>query len=76
MAVAIETPSKVEVPLPTSSSIIKLFSVALFIMLETSLISTINVLCPESMSSEAPILVRYLSTTESFASFAGTYEPA
>ena len=44
-------------------------------MLETSLISTINVLCPVKISSEAPIRVKYLSMIDKFAFLAGTKEP-
>ena len=57
-----EIPSKVEVPLPISSSIINDLFVALFTMLATSLISSINVDCPVRRSSLAPILVNILST--------------
>ena len=74
-ALAILTPSNVEVPLPTSSSITRLFGVAFFRISETSLISTINVLCPAVKSSDAPTLVKILSTTDIFAKFAGTNEP-
>ena len=44
-------------------------------MLETSHISTINVLLPPAKSSEAPILVKILSTTLILALLAGTKEP-
>ena len=68
-------PSYVEVPLPISSRIIRLFDVAFSRIDETSLISTINVDCPPARSSEAPIRVNMLSTTPIFALFAGTNEP-
>ena len=42
----------------------------------TSLISTINVLCPDARSSDAPTLVKSLSTTEICASAAGIKDPA
>ena len=67
IAVAIEIPSKVDVPLPISSKIIKDFFVALFTILATSLISNINVDCPVSRSSLAPTLVNILSTSPIFA---------
>ena len=59
---AIERPSKVEVPLPISSKINKLFLVALFKIFATSFISTMNVDWPVDKSSEAPTLVKILST--------------
>ena len=72
---AIERPSKVEVPLPISSRIIRLFFVAFLSIFETSVISTINVLCPLARSSDAPTLVNILSTIPIFALSAGTNEP-
>ena len=74
-AQAIESPSYVDVPLPISSNITKLFSVASFRIVATSIISTINVLCPILKSSDAPTLVNILSTTPISASVAGTKHP-
>ena len=68
-------PSKVEVPLPISSRISKLFGVAFFIISATSFISSIKVDCPEDKSSEAPILVKILSTIPISALCAGTKLP-
>ena len=72
---AIESPSYVDVPLPISSNITKLFLVASFNICATSIISTINVLCPMLRSSDAPTLVKILSTTPIFAEDAGTKLP-
>ena len=69
-------PSKVEVPRPTSSRIIKLRSVAYFKICATSFISTINVDCPLTKSSLAPIRVKILSTGQMFALAAGIKLPA
>ena len=69
-------PSKVEVPLPISSKIIRLLEVALLSIDATSLISTINVDCPAERSSDAPIRVNTLSTIPSSALAAGTKLPA
>ena len=44
-------------------------------MLATSVISTMNVLCPLARSSEAPTLVNILSVMHIFADFAGTKQP-
>ena len=44
-------------------------------ILATSVISTINVLCPDARSSEAPTLVNILSTSPTSADDAGTKEP-
>ena len=74
-AQAIESPSNVDVPLPISSKITKLFDVASFRIVATSIISTINVLCPILKSSDAPTLVNILSTTPISASCAGTKLP-
>ncbi len=68
-------PSNVLVPLPISSSIIRLFLVAFLRILATSVISTINVLWPLARSSEAPTLVKILSAIPIFALSAGTNEP-
>lgn len=73
---AILMPSKVEVPLPISSKIIRLLEVALLSIDATSLISTINVDCPAERSSDAPIRVNTLSTIPSSALAAGTKLPA
>ena len=54
-------PSKVEVPLPSSSMIARLLRVPYFIMLLVSSISMKNVLFPSSNLSEAPILVKIRS---------------
>ena len=70
-----ESPSRVPVPRPISSRIRRLFLVALFKMLATSLISTINVDLPDDKSSLAPTLVNILSTTQIFADEAGTKQP-
>ncbi len=72
---AMESPSKVLVPLPISSSISRLFFVALLSIFATSVISTINVLCPDARSSDAPTLVNILSHTPISAYEAGTKEP-
>ena len=66
-AFAIEIPSKVEVPLPISSRITRLFAVASLSISATSVISTIKVDCPALRSSLAPTLVNILSTTPNFA---------
>ena len=65
-------PSKVEVPLPISSRISKLFEVAFLMILATSLISTIKVDCPDARSSDAPTRVKMLSTIPISAEDAGT----
>ena len=54
---------------------IRLFAVAFLRILATSVISTINVDCPEARSSEAPTLVKIRSTTPMFALSAGTKLP-
>ena len=74
-ALAILIPSKVEVPLPISSRINRLFEVAFFTILATSLISTIKVDCPEAKSSDAPTRVKMLSTMPISADDAGTKLP-
>ena len=53
----------------------KLFCVASLSIVATSIISTINVLCPMLKSSDAPILVKILSTTPNLANVAGTKLP-
>ena len=72
---AIDSPSYVDVPLPISSNITKLFLVASFSIVATSIISTINVLCPILKSSDAPTRVNILSTTPILAYEAGTKLP-
>ena len=72
---AIESPSIVDVPRPISSRINKDLSVALFRIVATSTISTINVLCPSVMSSDAPTRVKMRSVSEISAESAGTNEP-
>jgi len=61
IAHAMLMPSKVLVPLPTSSRMIRLFGVALWMMFEASSISTMNVLWPLARKSEAPMRVNILS---------------
>jgi hypothetical protein len=56
-------PSKVEVPLPSSSIIAKERLVPCYNILLVSYISIKNVLFPNYNLSEAPILVKILSTT-------------
>ena len=73
---AIDSPSKVEVPLPISSKRIKDLPVALFSMWATSIISIMNVERPRLISSDAPTLVKILSTSPTWALLAGTKEPA
>ena len=68
-------PSNVLVPLPISSRIRRLLGVAFLRILATSVISTINVDCPEARSSDAPTLVNILSTIHILALSAGTNEP-
>ena len=63
------------VPLPTSSSTIRLRFVALFRMFAVSFISTMNVEFPRVSSSLAPTRVKIRSTTPILASFAGTKLP-
>jgi len=72
---AILRPSNVLVPRPISSRIIRLLDVALRRILATSVISTINVDCPEARSSDAPTLVNILSTIHILAESAGTKLP-
>ena len=72
---AILSPSNVLVPLPISSRIKRLLAVAFLKILATSVISTINVDCPDARSSDAPTLVKILSTIPMSADNAGTNEP-
>ena len=69
------SPSKVDVPLPISSSISSESEVAFFKIFATSFISIMNVDCPLERSSEAPTLVKILSTMQRFALDAGTNDP-
>ena len=75
MAQAILIPSKVLVPLPISSRIIRLCGVAFFNISAVSCISTINVLCPADRLSNAPIRVKILSVIQIDALFAGIKDP-
>ena len=63
------------VPRPISSKIISEFAVAFFKIWLTSFISSINVLCPEAISSDAPTRVKILSTIPMRALDAGTKLP-
>ncbi len=72
---AIEIPSKVDVPLPISSSIISEFLVAFFKILAVSTISTIKVDSPRERLSLAPTLVKILSSSGISAISAGTKQP-
>ena len=74
-AQAMETPSKVEVPRPISSRMTRLRSVALFMMLAVSFISTMRVERPVARSSEAPTRVKMRSTMPMRAASAGTKLP-
>jgi hypothetical protein len=74
-ALAIEYPSKVDVPLPSSSIITNdLFDPYYKIFLVSS-ISTKNVLFPSKILSNAPNLVNILSTGEKWNFSAGTKHP-
>src|SRR5579875_3921030 len=72
---AMERPSKVAVPRPTSSSRTRLAGVAVLRMAATSLISTRNVERPRARLSEAPMRVKMRSTRGKRASVAGTKLP-
>ena len=69
-------PSKVEVPRPISSKIMRLFLVAFFRISATSAISIINVDWPAERSSDAPTRVKIASTMPISATAAGTKHPA
>ena len=69
-------PSKVLVPRPISSRIIRLRDVACFKICDTSFISSMKVDWPVARSSLAPTRVKIRSTGEMLASFAGMNEPA
>ena len=73
---AIDRPSKVEVPRPTSSSRIRERAVALLRMFAVSFISTRKVLWPRARLSDAPTRLKIRSTSPIVASVAGTNEPA
>ena len=75
IAHAMEIPSYVLVPLPISSSSIRLFWDALFKIFAASCISTKKVLSPFAILSEAPTRVKILSTIPMLAAFAGTKQP-
>lgn len=76
MAQAMEIPSYVEVPRPSSSNSTRLRSEMLFKMLAASFISTMKVDSPKEMLSDAPTRVKTLSTYPIFADMAGTKHPA
>ena len=59
---AIDNPSRVLVPLPISSMMIRLLFVAFFKILAVSFISTKNVDWPRARLSDVPIRVNILST--------------
>ncbi len=66
------TPSKVDVPLPSSSKIASEFLVPYLTMFKVSSISIKKVDFPSESLSLAPILVKILSTILKTALFAGT----
>ena len=72
---AMESPSYVLVPRPTSSKIKRLSLVACRRMDATSVISTMNVLWSKMRLSLAPTRVKMRSVSGIFASFAGTKQP-
>ncbi len=72
---AMESPSKVAVPRPISSSSTRLRPVAWRRMWAVSCISTMNVLCPRRIWSLAPTRVKTRSTRAILASRAGTKLP-
>ena len=74
-ALAIESPSNVDVPLPISSRMSRLRIVAFCKMVATSTISTMNVLCPYATSSDAPMRVKIRSVIAILADAAGTKLP-
>ena len=76
IAQAMEIPSYVEVPRPSSSNSTRLRSEMLFKMLAASFISTMKVDSPKEMLSDAPTRVKTLSTYPIFADLAGTKHPA
>jgi hypothetical protein len=72
---AIDTPSNVEVPRPTSSSTTSDRRVALARIAAVSRISTMNVDSPRARLSAAPTRVKIRSTMPTRADLAGTNEP-
>ena len=74
-AQAIERPSKVEVPRPTSSSSTRLSGVAVLRICDVSVISTMNVERPRARLSLAPMRVKMRSMIGRRAERAGTNEP-
>ena len=70
------SPSKVDVPRPISSSTTRLRDVAWCRMFAVSCISAMNVDWPRAMLSDAPTRAKMRSTSGSFASRAGTNDPA
>ena len=75
-AQAMLSPSKVAVPRPISSSTTRLRDVAVCRMWAVSCISTMKVDWPRAMLSDAPTRAKMRSTSGTFASRAGTNEPA
>ncbi len=75
-AQAIETPSKVEVPRPISSIMIRLRGVALRRIPAASIISSIKVDWPRARLSPAPTRVKIRSAMPIRATAAGTKLPA
>jgi hypothetical protein len=74
-AFAIEYPSNVDVPRPSSSRIARDHFVPNYRMFFVSSISTKNVLFPSRILSEAPSLVNILSTGVKMHFSAGTKHP-
>ena len=74
-AQAMDRPSKVDVPRPTSSSINRLLGVANLRMVAISLISTMKVDCPPYRSSDAPMRVKMRSVSAMSAASVGTKDP-
>ena len=75
MAQAMEMPSYVEVPRPSSSNSISDRRLILLSMDAASFISTMNVDSPSEMLSEAPTRVNTLSTMPICAESAATKQP-
>jgi len=75
IALANPKPSQTLVPLPSSSTIIKLLEFELFKILLVSIISYIKVDMPESILSYAPTLVKMPWNRVSLAELAGTGHP-
>jgi hypothetical protein len=72
---AMEYPSNVEVPLPSSSRIARDLDVPYYKMFFVSSISTKNVLLPSKIRSEAPNRVKILSQGVNTNFSAGTKQP-